>query len=47
MCWSTGPRFSFKHLCLYIRESIVNAGMPNSFGIVKLSGQLVERLKQY
>jgi len=30
---------------LYVRESIANAGMPDSFGIVQLSGKPGEKRK--
>ena len=32
-------------VCLGIRESIANAGMRNSFGVVQLSGKLGEKRK--
>ena len=40
--WYTGWLWGFD---LYIWESIVNAGMRDSFGIVQLSGKLGEKRK--
>jgi len=36
-------QFSFGHFGLYVRESIANAGMRDSFGIVQLSGKPGEK----
>jgi len=42
---ASGIRFGFGHLCSYVRESIANAGMRDSLGIVQLSGKLGEKRK--
>jgi len=40
-----GNSFRFRVFCLDIRESIANAGMHDSFGIVQLSGKPGEKRK--
>jgi len=44
---ASGIRFWLWAVDLYVRESIANAGMRDSFGIVQFSGKPEEKRKYY